>query len=99
MKKATYFENVKYFFYKISVFQNLFFTIIGFLLALYFMFKNKKTNVFFAFVGFMVFYIVLISGISSDQGDRFSLVVFPFCILLIAKFLQEVKLFSEPLQK
>lgn len=99
IKKTTYFEIAKSFFYKASVFQNLFLTISGFLLAIFFLVKNKKTNVFYAFVGFMVFYIVLISGISSDQGDRFSLVVFPFCILLIAKFSEETKLFSAPLQK
>jgi hypothetical protein len=99
IKKTSYFENGKSILYAISIFQNLFLTVLGFVLAIYFILKNKKTNVFYAFVGLLIFYIVLISGISSDQGDRFSMVVYPFCILLIAKFLQEIKWFSEPLQK
>ena len=99
IKKTTYFENARSILYNISVLQNLFLSIIGFILAIFFMFKNKKTNVFYGLVGFLIFYFELISGISSDQGDRFSIVIYPFCILLTAKFLQEIKLFSAPLQK
>ena len=98
-KKATSFEVTKKIIYLISAGQNLLLTVLGFILAIFFVLKNRKSNAFFAYVGFLMIYIILVSGISCGQGDRFSIVVYPFCILLIAKFLQEIKLFSAPLQK
>jgi hypothetical protein len=98
-KKATSFETAKKIIYLISAGQNLLLTLVGFILGIYFVLKNRKANVLFANVGFLMIYIILVSGISCGQGDRFSIVIYPFCILLIAKFLQEIKLFSAPLQK
>lgn len=99
VKKTALFDVTKRLIYLISAGQNLLLTVVSFLLAIYFLLKNRKANEFFAFVGFLMLYIILVSGISCGQGDRFSIVIYPFCILLVAKFLQEIKLFSAPLQK
>jgi len=98
-EKVTSFETTKKIIYLISAGQNLLLSLVGFILGIYFVLKNRKANAFFAYVGFLMFYIILVSGISCGQGDRFSIVIYPFCILLIAKFLQDIKLFSAPLQK
>lgn len=102
VKKTTSFEKTKKIIYLLSAGQNLLLTLLGFVLGIYFIAKNRKTNVFFAFVGFLILYIILVSGISCGQGDRFHLIIYPFTILLLAKFINETeyfKSFSAPLQK
>jgi hypothetical protein len=99
---TSYFTKAGRTLYVLSALQNRIFTVFGFLLALIFIFKNRKANVFYAFVGFVIVYIIGISGISSDQGDRFHIVVYPFILILVAKYLQEknwIKPPFEPLQK
>ena len=67
-----------------------------------FLYKGYKQRKATFFVAFFILYIIILSGISCGQGDRFHLVTFPFVILLLAKFLSETKLFKpffEPLQK
>ncbi len=99
---TSYFSKVSRVLYLLSALQNRVFTVFGFLLAILYIINNRKTNVFYAFVGFVIVYIIGISGISSDQGDRFHMVVYPFIIILIAKYLQEKKWIKppfEPLQK
>lgn len=100
-------KNLKSYFWKnvlfdITKWQNRIFTLIGILLSMLFIIKTyNKANVF-TFVSFYILYIIVLSGISCGQGDRFHLVTFPFVILLFAKFLFETKLFKpffEPLQK
>lgn len=100
-------KNLKSYFWKnvlfdITKWQNRIFTLIGILLSMLFIIKTyNKANVF-TFVSFYILYIIVLSGISCGQGDRFHLVTFPFVILLFTKFLSETKLFKpffEPLQK
>ena len=102
LKNSASIEKIKKLIYLISAGQNLLLTLLGFILGIYFIAKNRKTNVFFAFAGFLILYIILVSGISCGQGDRFHLTIYPFTILLLAKFIHETeyfKLFSAPLQK
>ena len=97
-----YFSFWKSFVFDISIWQNRLFTLLGLVLSVFFLFKGFKKEKAYFFVAFFVDYIIILSGISCGQGDRFHLVTFPFVILLLAKFLSEkkrLKPFFEPLQK
>ena len=97
-----YFSFWKSFVFDISKWQNRLFTLLGLVLSVFFLFKGFKKEKVYFFVAFFVTYIIILSGISCGQGDRFHLVTFPFAILLLAKFLSEkkrLKPFFEPLQK
>lgn len=96
------FEFWKALMYDITKWQNRIFTVLAAFTAAYFLFCfYKKERVYF-FMAFFVAYIIVLSGISCGQGDRFHLVTFPFVTLLLAKFVSEKfwpKPISEPLQK
>jgi hypothetical protein len=97
-----YFSFWKSFVFDISKWQNRLFTLLGLVLSVFFLFKGFKKEKVYFFVAFFVTYIIILSGISCGQGDRFHLVTFPFVILLMAKFLSKkkrLKPFFEPLQK
>ncbi len=87
--KKPDFESNKQFFFSVSKWQNRFFTFAGILLALAFCYKGLKEERIYALMGFYVLYIIILSGISSSQGDRFHLVTFPIVLVLLAKFLSE----------
>ncbi len=102
VNKTSYFEFVKIIFRGISKLQNIFYTIIGVCLSLYFLKKNRRELNFIKVVSLCIVYIFFMSGISSDQGDRFHIVFYPLVLLLIAKFINDkmnVTHFSVPLQK
>jgi len=91
----SYFENRKLFFFNVSKWQNRSLTIVGFALALWYVYRNYKSENPFAKMGFFILYIIVLSGVSCSQGDRFHLVTFPFVFLLGAHWLSEkTKLFS-----
>ena len=88
--------------FSITKWQNRIFTVLAILLSAMFLYKSYKQRKATFFVAFFILYIIILSGISCGQGDRFHLVTFPFVILLLAKFLSEkkrLKPFFEPLQK
>ena len=87
--KTSYFEASKFFFRAVSLLQNALFTIIGINLAVYFLLQRKKRNDVIVIASFIILYIFLISGISSEQGDRFHLVFYPEIIVLAAYFLKD----------
>ncbi len=83
------FEMEKTFFRGISKLQNIFYTLIGLCLSVYFLLKNKRKLHITTMPSLFILYIFLVSGVSSDQGDRFHLVFYPFVILLMAKFIAD----------
>jgi len=88
--------------FDITKWQNRIFTLLAVLLSVLFLYKDCKQRKATFFVAFFILYIIILSGISCGQGDRFHLVTFPFVILLFAKFLSKKNLitsFFEPLQK
>lgn len=92
----------KAFVFDITKWQNRLFTLLAVLLSAYFLFKYYKRERLYFFIAFFITYIIVLSGVSCGQGDRFHLVTFPFVILLLVKFLSEknfIKPSSEPLQK
>jgi hypothetical protein len=96
------FPFLKQIIFSITKWQNRIFTLLGVLLSVFFLLKTFRKPDAFTFVSFFVLYIIVLSGISCGQGDRFHVITFPFAILLLAKYLSETKRFkpfSEPLQK
>ncbi len=88
--------------FSITKWQNRILTIIAVLLSTLFLYTNFRKERIYFFVALFIAYIIVLSGISCGQGDRFHLVTFPFVILLLAKFLSETKRFRpffERLQK
>jgi hypothetical protein len=82
--------------------QNRFFTVLALLLAVFFLLRYYHRERLYFFLAFFITYIIVLSGISCGQGDRFHLVTFPFVLLLLAKFLYDrnwIKPFFAPLQK
>jgi hypothetical protein len=101
-KKRSCFDYLKTTLFDVSKWQNRLFTLLGFVLAIFFFLKGLKRPDILTFVSFFILYIIILSGISCGQGDRFHLVTFPFMIVLLAKYLSEkkrLKPFFEPLQK
>ena len=90
--QKTYFETAKSLLLKTSQWQNVFFTIIGLLLSIWYFFKRNKP---FRMMSVFVLYIMASSGISCDQGDRFHVILFPFVLLLAARFLNPKRQFSK----
>lgn len=81
--RASGFETAKAFFLAVTRWQNILFTLCGMMLSAYFLLK-KDAHPLLKKIGFCVLYTVLLSGISSQQGDRFHLVVFPLVLVLLA---------------
>lgn len=101
-KKRSCFDYWKTTLFDVSKWQNRLFTLLGFVLAVFVFLKGFKRPDILTFVSFFILYIVVLSGISCGQGDRFHLVTFPFMMVLLAKYLSETnrfKRFSVPLQK
>jgi hypothetical protein len=71
----------------LSKWQNRLLTVIGFALAVFFFFRGYKSEPLYFLMAGYILYIVLLSGVSCSQGDRFHIVTYPFVLLLGAKFL------------
>jgi hypothetical protein len=82
----------------ISKYQNRLITGLGIVLTLLSVWQYYRKDTFLLFAGLLILYIIGISGISSNQGDRFHLITYPFTLLLFAKYLS-TKPFFAPLQK
>jgi hypothetical protein len=86
VKNTSYFNFWKELLYGITQWQNRIFTLLGLLLAVFYFFKSYKKEIYFTLISVYVLYIVASSGISCEQGDRFHLVIFPFVLILLAKW-------------
>ncbi|UPT69762.1 MAG: hypothetical protein M0D53_11440 [Flavobacterium sp. JAD_PAG50586_2] len=101
-KGKSYFDFWRIVLFDLSKWQNRFYTLFGFLLSGFYLWKTYKKPNPITFISFFILYIIMLSGISCGQGDRFHMVTFPFAIILLVKYLSETKRFkrfSEPLQK
>lgn len=83
---TSYFNGFHFLFKALAKLQNIIFTILGFLLSVVVLWQWKRQKVFFKISAIVVLYVIFISGISSDQGDRFHLVLYPIILLLLAHF-------------
>lgn len=101
-ENRTDFSFWKQLIFDITKWQNRVLTLLTVVLSAWFLYANFRKERMCFFVAFFIAYIIVLSGISCGQGDRFHLVTFPFIVLLLAKFLSETKRFKpffEPLQK
>ena len=102
LKNRSFFEFWKKMLFDISKWQNRLLTLLGVFLALYFFITTYREKNSLTIISFYILYVIVLSGISCGQGDRFHLVTFPFVILLLAVYLSKIKRlrpFFEPLQK
>ena len=78
----------------ISKWQNRALTLVGFVLALAFFLRGYRKEPFYFLAAGYILYIILLSGVSCSQGDRFHIVTYPLVLLLLAKWLAERKVFA-----
>lgn len=88
-KNTAYFEVFQFLFKAMAKVQIIFFSICGIVLGAYWFFSMRRHKIFITGVSILTLYIIAISGISSDQGDRFHVVIYPFAIIMLAKFIKE----------
>lgn len=86
IKQSDDFEKTKTLVFNISTYQNIILSIVGFVLSILFLAHRKEIEKPFLFPAFFIVYIVLLSGVSCSEGDRFNVVTFPMAIVLLAKF-------------
>ncbi len=101
-KGTSYFSFFQKALFEISKYQNRIMTIAGFLLSLYFLWYFRENEVTVSVTSFIVVYVVVLSGVSCGQGDRFHIILFPMMLMLAALFLLKKKWLkpsSAPLQK
>lgn len=79
---TSYFDFFHFSFKTLSKLQNILFTAIGICLSFFYLLTRKRQAIFYLIISVTVLYIFFVSAISSDQGDRFHIVLFPLIILL-----------------
>ena len=82
--------------YWISKYQNRLMTFLGIVLSLFLLLNFYRKDVFLFFTALLVVYIIGVSGISSDQGDRFHIITYPFTLILLANYLKSKPFFAPP---
>ncbi|MBC7643300.1 MAG: glycosyltransferase family 39 protein [Flavobacterium sp.] len=87
---TSYFNFFRIIFKIISKLQNIIFTICGVYMSFYILRKHKIIDKLFFIIAILFFYVFLLSAISSNQGDRLHLVLFPLVILMFANFSNKI---------
>ncbi|MFY7810560.1 MAG: hypothetical protein ACOVQ2_02400 [Flavobacterium sp.] len=89
------FETLKSFTFKITKFYNIIFILTSLFFGLWYFFNFQKYwNIIIIICTFFTFYVILVSGISSNQGDRFHIVVYPFILILTSFFISKSKIYK-----
>jgi hypothetical protein len=79
----------------LSKWQNRILTVVGFALAVFFFFSGCRREPLYFLMACYILYIILLSGVSCSQGDRFHIVTYPFVLILLAKFLSKRKILRQ----
>lgn len=87
INKTSYFDLSQFLFKVISKIQNCIFTIFGLISSLIVLFNLKKIKKGNLIIALMILYIIGISAISTDQGDRFHIIIYPLIILQITNII------------
>ena len=77
--------------YGLSQIQNILMVILSLILPIYFLLRRRKLDYFIIATSFLIWYILLTSGISYFQGDRFHLVFYPLVLMQVAFILFKKK--------
>lgn len=80
---SKFHEIAKLLLIKLSQLQNVFFTLLAVLMSIYIIFHLKVLNIAVFYSLGSTIYIILTSGISFWQGDRFHLVFYPIVIMVL----------------
>lgn len=96
VKHTKNYEKIQSAFFWISKYQNRLMTMLGIVLSLLALKKYYNKDVFLFFTALLIVYIIGISGISSDQGDRFHIITYPFTLILLANYLKTKPFFARP---
>lgn len=83
--RLTSFEAVKSIFTIASKAQNILMTLLSVVIASVFFLRKGP----FRIASSLILYTVFLSAISSEQGDRFHVVAFPFALVLLGKILSK----------
>jgi len=81
-----YFDFVDFVFKAVSKLQNIILTGMGLFLSLLTMLRWKGSGVLFRLGAIVFISIVAFSAISSDQGDRFHIVLYPIILLMLSHY-------------
>lgn len=84
-----YFDFFHWLFKAAAKLQNLLFTLLGLLLSAFVLLRWKQHEALLRLIAIVVLYVVSISAISSDQGDRFHIVVYPLILLMCSFFIRK----------
>ena len=93
--KVPYFNYVKYYMYLISKAQNILFSFLGLFLTLLFLIRYRLLSLPLLMSCAIIFYIIMTSGISFWQGDRFHIVFYPLVLIVLSYILSEYKWFKK----
>ena len=96
LSNSPSYSKIQHVLYWISKYQNRMMTIFGIVLSLLTLLKYYRKDFFLFFTALLVLYIIGISGISSDQGDRFHIITYPFTLILLANYLKTKPFFAPP---
>lgn len=95
VKQKKSFKSVLNFLKPLSIYQNVAFSILAIVMVLWFLLLLIQNKFDFSkyqlelFLVLTIGYILAASGISFAQGDRFSIVVYPLILLLLAQLIQK----------
>lgn len=79
--------------YDITKWQNRILSVMALLLSVFFLLR-KRNDIWLFALSATALYLMLLSGISNGEGDRFHTAVFPVSLMLLGVFLSEVRPFS-----
>lgn len=93
--KVPYFNHIRYYLYLISKAQNILFSFLGLFLTLLFLIRYRLLSLPLLMSIAIICYIIITSGISFWQGDRFHLVFYPLLLIVLSYFLANYKWFNK----
>lgn len=88
------FNYVRYYLYLISKAQNIVFSIFGLLVTLLALIRIKFLSLALFLSCSIICYIIITSGISFWEGDRFNIVFYPLVLISCSYLLKEIKWFK-----
>ena len=90
IKNDENFDFYKNILFKITILQNMIFTILGLILSFLVVFKTFKDNDLIFLISFFIIYTIATSAISCSEGDRFHSVLYPFIMIIFAYFCSNI---------
>ena len=90
IKNDENFDFYKNILFKITIWQNMIFTLLALVLSFLVIFKTFKDNDLIFLISFFIIYTIATSAISCSEGDRFHSVLYPFIMIIFAYFCSNI---------